>query len=488
MTSSTVRTRFAPSPSGALHLGSARTALLNWLHARHHGGTFVLRSEDTDVERSSDAALAAIEADLAWLGLAPDEGPGAGGARAPYRQSERAARHAALLESLVAADRAYPCFCTREELAAVRERQLAAGEAPRYPGTCARLDSSEQAARRAAGRPATLRFRVPASGEITFTDLVHGERRFALDAIGDFVIARADGTPAFFFANAVDDADMGITTVLRGDDHLTNTPRQLLVLAALALDAPAYGHFGLLTGDDGKPLSKRTGAAAIADLRAQGYRPEAVRAHLARVGVSGLPSRWLDDDELAATFTLERLARGPARHDAASLAGWQRKAVDRLSTAALVDWIERSVGAPWPDRDSATAFVEAVRPNILLPPDAAAWAERVFSATPPYDPEAAEVIRQAGGAFWQQARATTEPSPSTDFAGWAKAVGAATHTRGRGLFRPLRAALTGTTAGPELAALVPLLPAGAIAARLTAAARMASDEAPHAMAGPGTPN
>ncbi|MDZ7747490.1 MAG: glutamate--tRNA ligase family protein, partial [Halofilum sp. (in: g-proteobacteria)] len=236
MSTAAPRTRFAPSPTGALHLGNARTALFNWLFARGRGGTVIVRSEDTDAARSASGHLEALLADLRWLGLDWDEGPDGGGVHGPYRQSERGAQYRERLDALVAADHAYPCFCTRAELAEARRRQRAAGRPPRYPGTCARLGQAERAERRRAGREATLRLRVPARGEVAFEDLVHGRQAFALADIGDFVIARADGTPAFLFANALDDALMGITHVLRGDDHLANTPRQLLLLRALGLE------------------------------------------------------------------------------------------------------------------------------------------------------------------------------------------------------------------------------------------------------------
>ena len=262
-------TRFAPSPTGALHLGNARTALFNYLLARRAGGRFILRIEDTDLERSTDAYLTALVDDLRWLGIDWQEGPGIGGPAAPYRQSERSTLYADFQERLIVTGAAYPCYCTPSELELSRKAMLAAGKPPRYAGTCRELTAAQRRDRAARGLAATLRFRVHHGAEVAFDDFVHGPQRFATDEIGDFIVRRADGSAAFFFCNAVDDALMGITHVLRGADHLTNTPRQILVLGALGLQAPAYGHVSLIVGEDGAPLSKRHGAASLADLRRQ---------------------------------------------------------------------------------------------------------------------------------------------------------------------------------------------------------------------------
>lgn len=464
-----VRTRFAPSPSGALHLGNARTALFNWLHARAAGGAFVLRVEDTDVDRSEAVHLEALQADLRWLGLAWDEGPDIGGPHAPYRQSERLAAHREHLERLLAADRAYPCFCTAAELEAARARQRAAGKPPRYPGTCARLDEAARAARRAEGRRPALRFRVPARERVDFDDLVRGRQTWRPAELGDFVVARADGTPAFLFANAVDDALMAISHVLRGEDHLANTPRQLLLLEALGLPAPAYGHLALVLGDDGRPLSKRDGAAAVADLRAAGYRPEALVNHLARLGYTPPDDGLLSLPALARGFAPARAGRAGARHDRGALDAWQGAALEALDDAALWAWIAAHAPADAPALPvDGPAFAAAVRANVHLPADAWYWARALFDPAAEPEPGARTAIAEAGPAFFRAALAVGEPDPAADFAGWARALGAATGTRGRSLFRPLRAALTGALAGPELAAVVPLIPADLLRARLRA--------------------
>ena len=467
-----IRTRFAPSPTGALHLGNVRTALFNWLYARGRGGRFILRSEDTDAGRSADTSLTALTDALAWLGLSVDEGPEEGGPCGPYRQSERCRLYGDALARLQEGGHAYRCYCTREELAAARRRQLAAGRPPRYPGTCRDLDAHERGEREAAGRVPTIRFRVPDEGSIMFNDLVLGPQTARLREIGDFIIARSDGSPAFFLANAVDDAEMAITHVLRGEDHLTNTPRQLLLLDALGYERqPRYGHFGLILDMDGRPLSKRRGGAMLDELRQRGYRPEALINHLACIGFAPPDPGITELDALAAVFEPARVAHGGARHDATALDGWQRRALDRLDPDALWEWM--AIGAP---DDAITlpvagpVFAAAVRPNVLFPEDGWRWARRLFDPATEPDSEARTEIAAAGPGLFRSALSVQDPAPTDDFGAWAKAVGAAAGVKGRGLYRPLRAALTNAVEGPELGAVVPLIPADLVTARLRACA------------------
>ena len=459
-----VVTRFAPSPTGELHLGNARTALFNQLLARHAAGRLLLRIEDTDAERSDEAHTAALLRDLRWLGIEWDAGPDREDALGPYRQSQRHALYAQDLAALERAGAAYPCFCTPLELELSRRAQLAAGHPPRYAGTCRDLSAAERARRLAAGEPATLRFRVPPGERISFIDLVHGPQSFLSDDIGDFVVRRADGTAAFFFSNAVDDARMGVTLVLRGEDHLANTPRQLLILAALGLAAPAYGHGALLVGADGAPLSKRHGARSVREYRERGYLPTAIRNHLFRLGHSTPLHGLLAPEEMARAFDPAHLGRAPARFEEQQLNVWQKDAVHRLSPAEALTWLAPVLPAAL-DEAAAAAFVAALLPNVLLPEDARPWVDIVFGAPPALEPEAVELVRRAGRDS-VSAAATAAARDGSDLPAIAGAVRAATGRKGTDLYMPLRLALTGRAHGPELAPLLKAMPAGKARERL----------------------
>ena len=470
MTTKIVKTRFAPSPTGYLHLGNVRTALFNALLARRWGGQFLLRIEDTDRERSRPEYVAALLEDLRWLGLDWQEGPEIGGAQGPYAQSERAAIYADYYQRLESAGQAYPCFCTPAELALSRKAQLSAGRPPRYTGTCARLIAAERQARLEQGLQPTLRFRVPVGRVVEFTDRVRGPQRFASDDIGDFVIRRADGTPQFFFANAVDDALMGITQVLRGEDHLTNTPRQLLLLEALGLPAPEYGHLALIVGADGGPLSKRAGDLSLRELRAAGYWPEALLNYLARLGHVYERDEWLDLAELAAGFAPDRLGRAPARYDETQLLHWQSEAVRRMSLDRLWHWMGTAVHDQVPP-DSRDEFIATVQPNIRFPADAAFWAERLFSADLTPSTDGLAVIAATGSGFFTHALAAYAQHGAA-YQPLVEALKRRTGLKGRHLFMPLRAALTGETHGPELAHVIDLIAPDQIRRRLQACIRV----------------
>jgi len=463
-------TRFAPSPSGHLHLGNARTALLSYLAARKTAGRFILRVEDTDEGRSSDEFMEALFEDLRWLGLEWDEGPDVGGPHAPYRQQQRKELYADWLAKLDAAGLTYPCYCTPAELSIGRKRMLSAGKPPRYPGTCRDLTLEQRAEREARGLPAALRYRVPMGESIEFTDVVHGVQRFLSDDIGDFIIRRADGSTAFFFSNAIDDALMRVTLVLRGDDHLTNTPRQLMILKALQLPAPQYAHVALLLGMDGAPLSKRNGALSLRELRERGYLPGALRNHLVRLGHSCVTDGWLDHAAMLADFDLQRLGRAAARFDNEQLLHWQKEAVAHLSIDEFQRWIAHELPTGVDAAASAT-FTAAVRHNILFPPDANRWVEVVFGTLSAAAPEALAAIRDAGDAFFGAARDVF--ARTHDFKQAVREIGQQTARKGPALYMPLRAALTGETHGPELAPLLPLIPPAEVSSRLTKAQELA---------------
>jgi nondiscriminating glutamyl-tRNA synthetase len=352
----TIRVRIAPSPTGPLHLGTARTALFNYLFARRNGGTFLLRLEDTDVARSSLAYERDILEGLHWLGITWDEGPevagdASRGPYAPYRQMQRLPSYAEAAARLLAEDKAYPCYCTPEELEADRKAQEAAKQPPRYVGRCARLTPEERAAREAEGRRPAIRFRVPASDVVRFDDLVRGPVEIDTSALGgDLVIVRADGTPLYHFTVVVDDAAMAISHVIRGEDHLSNTPKHILLFRALGYPEPRFGHLPLILNADGTKMSKRKSQTAVADYRAEGFIAEAFLNYLALLGWStGTEEEILSLDELEERFDIEHVQKGGARFDR-----------ERL------EWLN----GQWIRRLSVDAFVERLRPYLAADLDA----------------------------------------------------------------------------------------------------------------------
>ena len=456
MSADAVVTRFAPSPTGQLHLGNARTALFNFLLARHCGGRFVLRVEDSDAARSQVQFAQALYEDLTWLGLAWDEGPDRGGAHGPYLQSQRGAMYRTYYDQLEVQSLAYACFCTASELELANRAQRSAGRAPRYAGTCRDLTAAQRAARVAEGRSASLRFRVPPGRAIEFDDLVHGPQRFQSDDIGDFIIRREDGSAAFLFANAIDDALMGVTHALRGEDHLSNTPRQRLLLDALSLPAPRYGHVSLLIGADGKPLAKRHGATSLAELREAGYSPVAVCNQLFRLGHSTGLNQLLSMAEMIGAFDVAHLQGASAHFDEHQLRHWQGEWVRSLSAEAALGWL-----APWLPRSLSGAqlgaFVTAVLPNVVLAEDVRQWREVIFGETLAFEEPALQAVQSAGADFFAAAAdalAAGGAGASVDLAALRRATG----RQGAAFFKPLRAALTGRLHGPELAPLLAAMP------------------------------
>lgn len=460
-----VRTRFAPSPTGRLHLGNARTALFNALFAAKVGGAFVLRIEDTDAGRSRTAHVDALIEDLRWLDLAWTEGPDIGGKFGPYYQSRRQDRYREALERLLGEGHVYPCFCTPEQLAGERERQLAAGHPPRYSGCCARLGKGTARRRINAGEPHALRFRVPPGRRIEYEDLIRGRHTVTTDSMGDFIIRRADSSPAFLFANALDDADMEISHVLRGADHVSNTPRQLLVLEALEREPPTYGHLSLIVGAQGRPLSKRGAAASLVFLRERGILPEALMNYLARLGYSAELGGLAGFDELAGNFDVTRMALSPAHDDDAQLDHWQRLAVRGLSADRAWDW----GGVSAVPRDRWPALWDLVRDNSRRPEDLRAWAEVLGAPQAMLEPARVEIGTAPAGLF----HATGNCTDCEDFGRVLERVRTATGLGGRRLFKPLRAALSGRLDGPELARLWAYFTPRERAARLDYAACLA---------------
>jgi len=463
--SSRTRTRFAPSPTGRLHLGNVRTALFNYLLARSSGGDFLLRMEDTDAERSSAAAGEAILDDLHWLGLVWDEGPATGGPCGPYRQRERSAIYEEYLGRLRGGGHAYPCWRTDAELREFRRRCLAARRPPVYDREWARLPDDEVARRAAAGQKPAIRFRVPHTGTLEWEDCIRGPQHIDLGAIGDFVVSRSDGTPAFFYSNAVDDALMKVSHVLRGEDHLSNTPRQILLLEALGLPVPVYGHLPLLLGDGGKPLSKRGGSAGMAEFRAEGVFPQAICNYAARLGHAFESGELMTLDGLADHFSLDKIGRAPAHYDSVQLDHWQGLAVQAADDPTMAEWAGDEGLRPVPENLRAR-FLMCVRPNVIRPSDIATWADILFGAGPAYTADTRAALLEAGPGYFQAALEGLD-SGGHELAAISASVKRRLGLKGRALYRPLRLALTGSETGPELAQLVELLPVEAVRSRLS---------------------
>jgi len=459
------RTRFAPAPTGLLHVGGARTALFSWLVARQSGGAFVLRIEDTDVERIRAGAEEAIIEDLRWLGLEWDEGPDIGGPCAPYRQSERTDLYSAAATRLKEAGAVYPCYCTPDELAAARSEDEAAGRQPRYRGTCRGRSPAERAALERAGARPAWRFAVEPGRSVVFDDAVHGTMRFFTDDIGDFVVVRADGTATYDLACVVDDAQMEISVVVRGDDHLANTARQALLAEALGVSQPRYAHLPLVTGPGGEPLSKSTGGAAIRELRSEGFLPSAVVEYLASLGWAvphGLDVRSPAD--LVPLFAIERVSPSPATHDEARLRAINARHLRRLPAEEFAAFAERFVPLT-PGGLDRGALLEAVRDEAQTGADLARLVQRI--ALPP---EPSAVL--AGSVLDAVRASLPEPSerwePET-IAARLKGELAARGVPVRDGMHALRTALIGAADGPPITQLLAVLGPQETAERISAA-------------------
>lgn len=441
------KTRFAPSPTGLMHIGNARTALFSALY----GDRFLLRIEDTDLERSRSEFVSELLDDLRWMGLSWDEGPQSALPDEAYFQSQRGEIYRHYYAQLERGGLAYPCFCSPLELEVARKVQLSSGQPPRYSGKCARLSPDDVSKRRDEGIPPTLRFRVPKGETVEFVDQVRGPQRFETDDIGDFIIRRADGSPAFFFCNAIDDALMGVTHVLRGEDHLTNTPRQLLVLRALDLPTPQYAHISLIVGEDGAPLSKRNGSRSLNQLREEGYLPLALVNMLARVGHHYDSEEIMELDALKRQFDIRHLGKSPSRFDPGHLRHWQEVAVHGTDDETLWNWLRLETRTVVPEVQKSR-FLDIVRSNCVFPDQADQWARILFTDEFRLAPEIEAVARQAGEPFFLAAL-DAAATAGDDFEAFINALKAKSGAKGKQLFMPLRAALSGRLDGPEFAKL-----------------------------------
>ncbi len=441
MTTSTVTVRFAPSPTGYLHVGNARVALVNWLFARHMQGKFILRIDDTDRARSKPEYDAAIREDLAWLGLAWDD---------LQRQSDRDARYFAAMETLKAAGRLYPAYETPEELDTARKMRLARKLPPVYGRGALALTEADRAKLETEGRKPHWRFKLE-DAKVAWTDLAHGPAGFETKHLSDPVLVREDGALLYTLTSVVDDIDMAVTHVIRGDDHMTNTAVQIQLFEALGGKVPTFAHLPLMTGSKGEGLSKREGALSLRDLRAEGIEPMAVNSLLAALGTSDAVAMHKSLDELAAAFDWAKFGRASPKFDKADL--------DRLNAqfvhAMSFDEAKAHVGVAMDE-----AFWLAVRGNLAKPSDAAEWWSVCREPLVP-------VVQEGDDDFLKTAAESLPEAIDTEtWPVWTKALAAATERKGKALFQPLRLALTGREHGPEMKNLLPLIGPARAKARL----------------------
>jgi glutamyl-tRNA synthetase len=463
-----IRVRFAPSPTGYLHVGGARTALFNWLIARKLGGVFVLRIEDTDRERSNEASTATILDGMTWIGLGWDEGP--------FYQADGFARHKMDAERLLADDRAYRCFCTPDELAAKR---AALGQEYRYDGKCRAVPRAESDARAAAGTPFTIRFRVT-EGETRWDDVVHGDTRFDNASIDDFIILRTDGTPIYNLAVVSDDIDMRITHVIRGDDHIPNTPKQILLYQALGAAVPAFGHLPMILGPDGKKLSKRHGATAVGDYAQLGILPEALFNFLALLGWNpGDEREVMDRDELTQAFSLERINKKSAIFDTEKLFWMNGRYLEKKASAELLPLVaplmieEGLIGEAEVEgrRDWLLHVIELLKVRARKVEEIRDQSRVFFGDAVRYDPDS--VAKQWKNPATADRLLAVRTALETVEPWTVEAIEAALRAAAEGLgvgfgkvAQPLRVALTGSAASPGIDHVVFLLGRGQALARI----------------------
>ena len=470
-----VKVRFAPSPTGSLHVGGARTALFNWLLAKQTQGKFVIRVEDTDVERSTRASEESILADIRWLNMLWDEGPGVGGPCEPYRQSERRHIYQECAEKLIAEGHAYRCFCTEEELEQKRAEAEAAGLDPKYDGTWRDRDPAEVKQMLEEGRPYTVRFKVPKGKQVEIDDLVRGRVSWDADAaLGDFIIMRSSGMPVYNFCVAVDDATMGITHVVRAEEHLSNTPRQLLVLEALGYKPPQYAHCSLILGQDRSKLSKRHGATSVSQFSKMGFIPEAMVNYLANLGFNdGTDKEIYTPEELIQAFNINRIIKSAAIFDMDKLTWINSQHLRALSMEKLVPLIAEALRSAEPpmiklnNSPEVMNFVEIGAKIAQKDLELTIDARRLIGSCLGYplqdtfanDPHVAEVIsdgfKDVASAIIRDFKAGKLPTGAEEnlpelWKAYVKDLGKELGRKGKALFHPVRLALTGSMSGPDI--------------------------------------
>jgi glutamyl-tRNA synthetase len=490
-----VRVRFAPSPTGALHVGGARTAIYNWAFARRTGGSFILRIDDTDPRRSTAENTAQILRSLRWLGLDWDEGPEVGGPFGPYFQTERAQNYRSALEQMKANGSAYACFCSTKDLEARRTLAQETRQARGYDRTCRNLDPAAAARRIAAGEPHVWRLAVPEDqGDIVVQDVIRGETVFPASAMDDYILVRADGTPTYNFATVVDDADMHISHVIRGDDHLPNTPRQVLVYQALGRPVPVFAHLPMIWGPDGRKLSKRHGATSVEAFRDEGYLPEALLNYLALLGWSlDGETTIVSPETLQSRFSLERISRSPAVFDHGKLEWMNGVYIRSLGgpelAVRLLPFLERAGLASARDfeerREWFVALATLVAERIKRLGEVVPWVRFLFEREISIDPEAAnsilgredarealERVHQALSSLAEWTQQTIETS--------LRSLSEELGMKPRTLFQVVRVAIAGSTVSLPLFESLALLKQEVVLARLQAALASAAGSAPQA--------
>jgi nondiscriminating glutamyl-tRNA synthetase len=435
-----VRVRFAPSPTGHLHVGGARTAIFNWLFARRHGGTFIIRVEDTDQARSTRESEEMVLDDLRWLGLAWDEGPDTGGPHAPYRQSERLEIYGRVARELVDRGIAYRCYCSEEELDAKRRQAETQGRPPHYDLTCWKNRRDDDA-------PHAIRFHVGDDGDVTIEDLIRGEVTWRKESLGDFIIVRTDQHATYNFSVVVDDHDMEISHVIRAEEHLTNTHRQVLIYRAMGWSVPQFAHVSLILGQDRTKLSKRHGATSVAAWAAEGYLPDAMLNYLTLLGWSSPDGLDIFNREYAvANFSFDRVNAAPAVFDPQKFEWMNGQYIHGMPASELAALIRRFFDVPWLEEG-----IELVKTSVHRLTEFPAALRFVMEyETPQIEPTLAE-------AFAEELRVHDAPTDEESYKAMVERLKIATGLKGKALFMPLRLALTGSEHGPELVRAIPLL-------------------------------
>jgi nondiscriminating glutamyl-tRNA synthetase len=438
-----IRVRFAPSPTGHLHVGGARTAIFNWLFAKHHGGTFIIRVEDTDQARSTAESETMVLDDLRWLGLLWDEGPDIGGPHAPYRQSERVARYGEVARELIARGIAYRCYCTEEELEAKRKIAEAENRPPHYGLKCWIDRRDDESASHA------IRFHVPDDGDVTIDDAIRGEVTWKRESLGDFILVRSDRLPTYNFSVVVDDHDMEITDVIRAEEHLTNTHRQVLIYRAMEWPIPRFAHVSLILGQDRTKLSKRHGATSVSAYAEAGFLADAMVNYLTMLGWSAPDGRDVFDRDYAiANFALDRVNSAPAVFDPQKFEWLNGQYIHAMSATSLLPLVVSAIHyeAPWLEE-----AIDVVKTSVHLLPQFREAIRFVTDYTPP------EIDRNFATAVAADLREHGEPRDADAVKAMNDRLKKSTGLKGKDLFMPLRLMLTGMDHGPELVRAIPLL-------------------------------